>query len=105
MGHPREPVFDISSDKYYDLRNLSFIEQVQISISGSFYIGTDSGMSLAVAAYNEIPQITLLTNWSQNHFQNFFSLAPNNDKNINLFSKNGCDNINIDDVIEEIKHL
>lgn len=106
LGHPREPIFfnDIGfGNKYKDLRHLSFIEQIQLTLGGSVYIGSDSGFSLCIAAYDEIPQINLVCMWNVGHTKNPLCLAPNNDKSINLWDKEKCSNISQDLVLEKIK--
>jgi len=91
LGHPKEPELT----KCNDLRHLSFLEQIQIALGCDMYIGTDSGFSLVMGAYSH-PQITLLTNWNVNHFQNPTCLQPINKNNISLFNefiKGGCSGI------------
>jgi len=103
LGHPKEPELT----KCNDLRHLSFLEQIQIALGCDMYIGTDSGFSLVMGAYSH-PQITLLTNWNVNHFQNPTCLQPINKNNISLFNefiKGGCSGISKDKVLENIKNL
>jgi ADP-heptose:LPS heptosyltransferase len=103
LGHPREP----NIDGCEDLRNLSFFEQVQISLGCTLYIGTDSGFSLTIGAYSH-PQITLLTNWNINHTENPTCLQPINKNNITLFNEfkqGGCSGIAKEKVLETIKKL
>lgn len=110
LGHTREPSFyadEISERDYQDLRHLSFIEQIQISLGCSIYIGTDSGFSLAMGAYGH-PQCSLITNWNHGHTENPLCLQPLNKNNISLFNEfknGGCSGINQDLVLEKIKLL
>lgn len=113
LGHPNDRPLSgqinyISHPKNYvfkNLCNLSFIEQIQIALECNLYIGTDSGFSLIMGAYNEIPQLTLLTNWNIGHKQNFNCLSPNNEKNITLFAEKNCDNIPQELILEKIKNV
>jgi ADP-heptose:LPS heptosyltransferase len=103
LGHPKEPELINCND----LRHLSFLEQIQIALGCDMCIGTDSGFSLVMGAYTH-PQITLLTNWNVNHFQNPTCLQPINKNNISLFNefiKGGCSGISKDKVLENIKNL
>jgi len=103
LGHPKEPILEDCED----LRHLSFLEQVQITLGSNLYIGTDSGFSLVIGAYSH-PQITLLTNWNINHTQNPTCLQPINKNNISLFNEfkeGGCSNIDRYKVLENIKLL
>lgn len=109
FGHTNEPnIFnpDDYYEKYYERKcNLSFFEQVKLASHMKYNIGTDSGSSHVIGALG-CDQVTLLTNWQPNHNPSFpYALAPENwaDKNTNLFSKNGCDNIPIDSVLAAIK--
>jgi hypothetical protein len=92
---------------FTDLRHLSFIEQIQIALGCSAYIGTDSGFSLAMGAYSH-PQVTLLTNWNQGHTENPLCLQPLNRHNVSLFNEfknGGCSGINQELVLEKLKLL
>lgn len=101
FGHPN----DFHIQNYHGcFKNLDFLEQIKMTLSCKLMIGTDAGSSLIMGAYN-FPQITLLTNWMENHISNFDALAPMNKENISIFSSGGCDNILIDDVLDAInKH-
>ena len=108
LGHPKEPFLEHwVSNKYRDLRHLSFIEQIQIALGCSAYIGTDSGFSLAMGAYNH-PQCSLITNWNVNHTENPLCLQPVNKNNISLFNEfknGGCSGIPQETVLEKMKLL
>jgi len=92
FGMDNEPNLS-DSKRYKRFTNLSFFKQVQLSLCCGFAIGTDSGSMWVLGAYNKIPQINLLTNWQTNHHRNFLALAPVSRQAINLFAKDGCDNI------------
>lgn len=106
FGHPNEPNMNdgFESGDYINLTHLSFFDQIKASLNCLFSIGTDSGSSLVLGAY-EHPQITLLTNWNVGHVRNFDALAPNNPNNISFFSSGGCDNINADLVLSNVKSI
>lgn len=110
LGHSNEPKFysDAESEecdpcRFKDLRHLGFMDQVKLALGGSFFISSDTGFSLVMGAYNDIPQITLCTNWNIGHFQNFECLAPNNDKNITLFAEGSCSNIPREKILDIIQ--
>lgn len=107
LGHPNEPDFsdDFPYNRFVDLRDLSFIDQVKQALDTSLYIGTDSGMSLVVGAYSH-PQVSLLTNWNKNHTKNPLCLQPINKNNTSLFNEyslGGCSGIPKESVINTIK--
>jgi hypothetical protein len=66
-------------------------------------LGTDSGSSLIMAAYN-FRQVTVLTDhWGNTN--NPYALAPDNPNNFNFFAPGGCDNISIDKIIGKVLEL
>lgn len=85
-----------------DMRHLSFIEQIQISLGCDLVIGTDSGSTLILAAYENIPTVQLLTDHMPGG-QLDMAFASNSPTNIPLFARGSADNILLDDVIETIK--
>jgi len=87
---------------YHRITNLEFIDQIYYSLGCCGAIGTDSGSMWVLAAYHKIPQINLITNWLPNHYQNLLALAPVGKKVHNLYADNGCSNININTVLENI---
>jgi ADP-heptose:LPS heptosyltransferase len=105
FGSPNEPNLILNHEKYLNLTNDSFFEQVRLSLNCSRAIGTDSGSMWVIAAYNKIPQINLMTNWLPNHVNNKLALAPIGTLVKNLYSDNKCDNIDIETVINEINSL
>ena len=64
-------------------------------------IGTDSGSMWVLGAYDH-PAIHLMTNCSENHIENFSAFEPINRHSLTLFEENGCDNINIENVISSL---
>jgi ADP-heptose:LPS heptosyltransferase len=101
FGSNNEPNLTVGQhNKYYRFTNLSFSEQIRISLNGRLILGTDSGSMWCTAAYQQVPQINMLTNWFPNHVSNPFALSPIGVKSKSLFAKNGCDNI----LHEEVKN-
>lgn len=106
FGHFDEYNFegDFAPQDYVNLTQWNFFDQIKASLKCGLSIGTDSGSSLIMGAY-EFPQITLLTNWNVGHVKNFLALAPNSPNNISLFAENGCDNISKESVLEKVKDV
>lgn len=91
-------------DNFFVMNNLSFFEQIKMSLGCGLAIATDSGSSLVLGAY-EMPQITLLTNHFPNHIRNLEAFASNNPNNFNFVSINGPDNIDFLKVVEKVKEI
>jgi ADP-heptose:LPS heptosyltransferase len=104
FGHPSDFVVNENGKRFNCLHNLDFFEQVRMTLGCSLMIGTDAGSSLVMGAY-EFPQITLLTDWMENHISNFEALAPLNKNNISIFAHGGCDNIKHEDILNGITKL
>lgn len=86
-----------------DVRRLSFFEQIQFTLGCDLMIGTDSGSSLVVGAYELIPQVSLLTDCIPGHVQNLTALQTNSPLNKSFVEVGSADNIKIDQIIEHIK--
>lgn len=83
--------------------NLSFFEQIKLSLECELVIGTDSGSQLILGAYG-VPQISLLTNhWRED--QDPHALEVNNPNNYSFWVKGGCDNIKVDEVVAKVKDM
>jgi ADP-heptose:LPS heptosyltransferase len=104
FGHPNDFLVFNDSNRFTNYNHLDFFEQIKMTLGCSFMIGTDAGSSLVMGAY-EFPQITLLTDWMENHVSNFEALSPLNKNNISIFAHGGCDNIQHDQVLLEINNL
>ena len=108
FGHPNDfDILDASeccNGRFFVAKQLDFFAQIKRTLGCSFMIGTDAGSSLVMGAY-EFPQITLLTDWMDNHVSNFEALSPMNKNNISIFERGGCDNINQDEVIKAVKYV
>jgi len=100
FGHPN----DFKIDSHHDMRHLSFMDQIKTSLGCGLAITTDSGSGLILGAY-EMPQISLLTNHFPNHTKNLTAFAPNNINNFNFVGRGLADNINIFDVVKQIKQI
>jgi ADP-heptose:LPS heptosyltransferase len=102
FGHPNDFIIHDDKTRFTNYNHLDFFEQIKMTLGCSLMIGTDAGSSLVMGAY-EFPQITLLTDWMENHISNFKALAPLNKNNISIFEKGGCDNIDLNIVLNSIK--
>lgn len=107
FGHPNEPSLNENiekSDRFKDLRSLSFFDQIKLSIGCEVSISTNSGSSIILGAYGA-KQITLLTDDAPNHINNFEAFGPYNFNglNKNIISKNGFDLVNIETILTAIK--
>jgi hypothetical protein len=78
--------------------HLSFFDQVRLALSTKMSIGTDSGNMWVMGAYSH-PAIHLMTNWLDNHVQNFDALLPVNKKGHKVFVEGGANNISREQVL------
>lgn len=105
-GHPNDYSEEGGAlDGAEDVRKLSFFEQIQLTLGCDLMIGTDSGSSLVIGAYNSIPQISLLTNHMPGHNENFTAFATNSILNHNFIGVGSPDNIKIEEVVCKIKNI
>lgn len=88
-----------------DVRELSFMDQIRFSLDCELTIGTDSGSLLAIAAFEQRPSISLLTNHIPGHVTNLHALAPNSPLNRVLFAADDPDLIPLDDVVAAVKEV
>lgn len=106
-GHPNDYADEggsLSSAFATDIRHLSFMEQIQFSLGCDCIIGTDSGSTLVLAAYEDVPTIQLLTNHMPGG-QTDLAFASNSSTNKSLFGRGSADNISIDEVISSVKEM
>ena len=100
-GYINEPNLSSNSTYYKKITDVDFFEQIKVSLGTSLSIGTDSGSMWALGAYSH-PSIHLMTNWANfkyRHETNFTAFEPLNSNSLTFFERNGCDNINKDEVI------
>ena len=100
-GYFTEPNLSDDNNNYKKITELSFFDQIKISLATKLSIGTDSGSMWVLGAYNH-PAIHLMTNWSENHKSNFSAFEPVNNHSITLFEQGGCDNIKIENMISSL---
>ena len=81
--------------------DLSFFEQVKISLGTRLAIGADSGSMWVLGAY-EHPAIHLMTNWRDGHVQNFSAMNPVNYRGVSFFAPPSSDGWNHQDILTEI---
>ncbi len=94
----------LSSAFATDVRHLSFMEQVRLSLGCDSIIGTDSGSTLVLAAYESVPTIQLLTDHMPGG-QTDLAFASNSPTNKPLFGRGSADAISIDEVVQSVKEM
>ena len=104
FGHPNDFIIEQNKERVTNYNYLDFFEQIRMTLGCNLMIGTDAGSSLVMGAYG-FPQITLLTDWMENHISNFNALAPLNKNNISIFEYGGCNNISQEKVLQSIKSI
>ena len=92
FGFENEPTLS-NSENYIKKTDSSFFDQIKMTLDCAACIGTDSGSMWCIGAYNQIPQLNLLTNWLPSHKLNALALAPEGKMTKNLFSRNGFSDI------------
>lgn len=101
MGYMTEPTICSEGQYFKRFTDLSFFDQIKLSLGTKLTIGTDSGVMWALGAYSH-PAIHLMTYWMPGHLRNPDALSPVNDNGITLFEPDGCDNISHKKVLEEV---
>lgn len=101
LGLFRDGTIMDNFDTFSCLSHLDFMKQIQIALSSKLVIGTDNGIMWVMGAYNH-PVIHLMTNWLPNHNRNLMCLEPYNDNGETIFEFGGCDNIKIQDVVDNV---
>lgn len=86
------------------VRHLPFMDQIALSLGCDAIIGTDSGSTLALAAYESVPTIQLLTDHMPGG-QIDLAFASNSPTNLPLFARGSADNISIETVVETLKQV
>ena len=106
-GHPSEPILS-DSERYFNFTSKTLYNQViDYAIQSAIVIGTDSGSSWLVGAYNRSsPLINLLTYSFAGHYKNPYGLAPMHygGKQTNLFCPSSCDGISHEYVFDAVKN-
>ena len=90
----------MSKNFYHKLTNLDFFSQIKISLGSKISLGTDSGSMWVLSAYSH-PTITLLTNWYEDHNDNFTASLPINTNGDYIFKENGFKDLTVDEVYEK----
>lgn len=101
-GHPNDYADEGVLPADGDVRSLPFMDQIKLSLGCDAIIGTDSGSTLALAAYESVPTIQLLTDHMPGG-QLPLAFASNSPTNIPLFAAGSADNISIETVIKTLK--
>ncbi len=88
----------------YSAQSWSFMDQIALSLGCDAIIGTDSGSTLALAAYEQVPTIQLLTDHMPGG-QRWDAFASNSPTNVPLFAVGSADNISVDAVIAALRQV
>ena len=100
FGYTKEPVLSNNSDYYHKLTHLDFFNQIKVSLGTKFSLGTDSGSMWVLSAYSH-PTLILLTNWYENHTENFYAALPPNKNGDFIFNKDSFKNLSVNEVFEK----
>lgn len=104
-GHPLSPVI---GDGHYltDRRELSLFDAIKETLRCDLSITTDSGSSWLLNAYGA-KNITLYTNYKENHTTNVDAYVPKNFKNnlISIWGNGNINNISHEEVINNVKSI
>ena len=84
--------------------DLSFFEQVKISLATNLAIGADSGSMWTLGAYS-FPAIHLMTNWRDGHVKNFSAMNPVNINGTSFFAPPGTDGWNHQEILNKAWEL
>lgn len=104
-GHPRDyadcggPLVGAQ-----DLRAMTFMEMIQVSLGTDTVLGTDSGAGIAIGAYGH-PQVSLLTPHFPGHVCNLTAFEPDNPNNVSLVGKSSADDITHDAVVAALRQV
>lgn len=97
-GHPKDyEETGGALEDCIDVRQLSFFEQIRFTLGCDLMIGTDSGSSLVVGAYQSIPQISLLVN-RPGQGSNINAFATNSPLNFSFIGQTAADDISQQEV-------
>lgn len=104
-GHPNDYADEGGSLAGADqARHQPFMDQIALSLGCDAIIGTDSGSTLALAAYESVPTIQLLTDHMPGG-QTDLAFASNSPTNTPLFARGSADHISVDTVVEALKQV
>lgn len=106
FGSERDWIVHEDNANFKRLNNLSFLDQIRYSLTTNLTIGTDSGSSLILAAYQH-PQISLLRMYQEDgHVQNPYAFGPRNKNNFSFCSLTEThDSIDQNLIIQKIYEL
>jgi len=88
-------------DGYVRCVNLSFFEQIKVSLATKLAIGADSGSMWTLGAYS-FPAIHLMTNWRDGHTQNFSAMNPVNINGTSFFAPPMTDGWSFEEVLNTV---
>ena len=100
-GYITEPSVSDNNNYYFKITDQEFLDQIKLSLATNISIGTDSGSMWVLGAYSH-NSLCLSTNWAKNHISNLDAFIPRNINGKSIYSQDGCDNIDIEHVIDLI---
>jgi len=100
FGYINEPKLSSNSIYYHNLTNLDFFTQIRISLGTKLSLGTDSGSMWVLSAYKH-PTLVLLTNWFENHKENYYATLPPNLNGDFIFKEGGFKDLLVEEVYEK----
>ena len=90
------------SSSYVKYTEMSFFEQIRLSLASELVVGCESGPMWIHGAHMH-PAVHLMTNWMSGHLSNLLSLNPVNINSDVLFNKESCDHIPLKRVVDSIQ--
>jgi len=100
FGYINEPKLSNDSIFYHNLTNLEFFTQIKISLGTKLSLGTDSGSMWVLSAYKH-PTLVLLTNWFENHKENYHATLPPNLNGDFIFKEGGFKELLVEEVYDK----
>lgn len=90
----------------YDMRTLSLVEAIKLSLGCDLAIGTDSGSMIALAAYHSTPTLSILSpHWTQHTVGvNPLAFGPLGKRHTNLWAPSNLDH-DIEKVVDTVRQL
>ncbi len=101
-GHPND--LKDYSPLGRDVRELSLVDAITLSLGCDIAIGTDSGSMIALAAYHSTPTISLLSPHWPGHTSNRGAFGPRGARHTNLWAPSNLDH-SIENVVDTVRQL
>lgn len=100
FGYINEPTLSSNANYYHNLTHQDFFSQIKISLGTKMSLGTDSGSMWTLSAYSH-PTLVLLTNWAQDHNENYYAFNPINLNGDTIFLEGGFHELTVDQVFQK----